>query len=744
MRTEVASYIKEKPQHFKPFWLPPPAPADETERINLEQMEGGSPPTSWESYLDALDRPGRRADDLTFRALTRRLNCRILLLVGDVKSPEQIIVYGKKVSFQDDRKQVVIPVLYKERHYQLVAPKPGREIPTEWLAREPGGQSQTVPRGGGWLPSCCSSQATGSERDRPGRSASRSVRVPRTSASKVSAQNGNAWLPPRASSSSAATSVRGGGDWLPSRAASSPCPSATASLCKADRPWLPSRAASSEVASHIRKEGKSWLPARAASASSARGSKRKASSMGRTGSNTVRTAGPRASGTQSDLRTNASPSPPEHVHVTDKETPGWCCKVCNQFVYPTATSNLSRCKSSHIAKHHPHLPKSTFGRLRAQVLVQTQPAHVLPQPYWKCAWCHEGLPKLETAVYVSSVRRHLRRCAHAPKNSSPGANAIELAKAIRLPQLPRFLKARTKDPARALTAMSKSIKVWERVLRQRARLQQLGHDVHTLLRAEKCEPEPRLFFTCSRCFGVKARVNRLQKWTQRCASDEDLQTERQKQLRTLGPNRAQLYTQFDQRNRRKLCDVWNMTAAERGQLQARVRLLSKQGPANQWIRDVTADGDVEPNPGPSSSSQAAAGDGATDEQPRSFDQWYVNLGGCEKLYDMLELLEAQAGKNRPSASCFAETRTSPADQARITRKLQVLGYSCFWSPSVTSARRGTQAYWRGGLCIAAARHVPCRQVAEWSGDADHIIALDYESFRAVGIWRRPGQGPLAF
>eukprot|EP00439_Symbiodinium_sp_Y106_P018821 s3194_g2.t1 len=143
LRTEVASYIKEKPQHFKPFWLPPPAPADETERINLEQMEGGSPPTSWESYLDALDRPGRRADDLTFRALTRRLNCRILLLVGDVKSPEQIIVYGKKVSFQDDRKQVVIPVLYKERHYQLVAPKPGREIPTEWLAREPGGQSQT-------------------------------------------------------------------------------------------------------------------------------------------------------------------------------------------------------------------------------------------------------------------------------------------------------------------------------------------------------------------------------------------------------------------------------------------------------------------------------------------------------------------------------------------------------------------------------------------------------------------------
>ena len=67
LRTEVASYIKEKPQHFKPFWLPPPEPLDETEKVNLEQMEGGSPPTTWESYLEALDRPARWADDLTFR-----------------------------------------------------------------------------------------------------------------------------------------------------------------------------------------------------------------------------------------------------------------------------------------------------------------------------------------------------------------------------------------------------------------------------------------------------------------------------------------------------------------------------------------------------------------------------------------------------------------------------------------------------------------------------------------------------
>ena len=220
----------------------------------------------------------------------------------------------------------------------------------------------------------------------------------------------------------------------------------------------------------------------------------------------------------------------------------------------------------------------------------TQTKHVLPQPYWKCAWCREGLPKLEPDAYVSSIKHHLKKCVHAPKKASPGANAIALAKAIQVPQVPRYLKAMATDPARATSALSKNTKVWESVLSQRARLHRLGHNVRVLLRAEKSEPEPRLLFTCTRCFVVKMRLHRLKRWTQRCTPDASLQTRRQKQLKNLGPRRAQLFTQFDKRNRRKLCDIWNMSAAERSQLQARVHLLAKQGPANQWIRDVTADG----------------------------------------------------------------------------------------------------------------------------------------------------------
>ena len=315
LRSEIASYIREKQSHFKPFWLPPPEPADETERVNLEQMEDGAPPATWDEYLRNLDRPGRWADDLTFRALTRRLNCRILLLVGDVKAPQQIIAYGKKIDFKDDRKQVVVPVLYKDRHYQLVAPKTGRTLPAEWLEQEVGGHTQQVPRGGGWLPSRSSSQASDSVCEE------------------------GAWLPSRASSSSAAPSLREAGDWMPARASSASSRSASA----------PSRAKPAEGSARrasANRAANAWLPSRASGSSKAstKGCKRKASSMCGTGANTAKTA----RSCTSTQRRDAGANSPEPDLTPASEAPGWFCKICNKFVYPTAKRNLARSKNSSV------------------------------------------------------------------------------------------------------------------------------------------------------------------------------------------------------------------------------------------------------------------------------------------------------------------------------------------------------------------------------------------------------------
>ena len=102
----------------------------------------------------------------------------------------------------------MIPLLYKNKHYQLLSPKTGKELPSAWLELEAGNHSQALPRGGGWLPSP-SSRSFGSGSGSP------QGKAP---------QPDKSCLPSRASSSrgsSAASSLasgrEGGRAWLPSR-----------------------------------------------------------------------------------------------------------------------------------------------------------------------------------------------------------------------------------------------------------------------------------------------------------------------------------------------------------------------------------------------------------------------------------------------------------------------------------------------------------------------------------------------
>ena len=46
--------------------------------------------------------------------------------------------------------------------------------------------------------------------------------------------------------------------------------------------------------------------------------------------------------------------------------------------------------------------------------------------------------------------------------------------------------------------------------------------------------------------------------------------------------------------------------------------------------------------------------------------------------------------------------------------------------------------WKGGLCAAVATSVPCRQLHSWTGDGGDLLMLDFERFRTVSAWRRPG------
>ena len=281
-------------------------------------------------WLCAKPKPWHRAAFTVARCISRclqeateRLNCRILLVLDDVSAPLQVIAYGKKINFKNDRKHQVIPLLYKDKHYQLSAPKAGKQPPSEWIDLEPGNHSMTLPRGGGWLPARGSSQA---------------------------------------SVSSVAASGRRAGGWLSSRC-SSTASAASASMVGDDGKLFPSRVPS------VASKDKKWMPARTSCASRSAQIKRRATSAGTVKAcKSARTTSSTrwAAGSINSLRLR-----PRIVDSITRPRGGGLVLpfVQADMLHAPAGQPLSRVKDLHIGKRHPATPRSSLARLHAPVIV---------------------------------------------------------------------------------------------------------------------------------------------------------------------------------------------------------------------------------------------------------------------------------------------------------------------------------------------------------------------------------------
>ena len=94
---------------------------------------------------------------------------------------------------------------------------------------------------------------------------------------------------------------------------------------------------------------------------------------------------------------------------------------------------------------------------------------------------------------------------------------------------------------------------------------------------------------------------------------------------------------------------------------SKLRFATKHGPGQDWVKDLTEDGDVEPNPGPSS----------------SFHQWAVNLGGSEHLFETTDLIrgpsdQAAARGDQLSGNTDPGLGSGSCHQTAATARLQYL------------------------------------------------------------------------
>ncbi|CAE7261621.1 pol [Symbiodinium necroappetens] len=180
LRSRVASYIQGHEERFKPFFEPscvsPDSADPEAEAAHLLIVEDGTPPATWQQYLEAIWRPARWADEISFRAAAALLGISLQLVCGRLDKPDQVL------SYVNPKSAITLYLRYSLGHYTLLLPK-GDKLP-DYIRQEAVAQtaSQTfAPRGGGkrqqstvglgldamddsWIPAHVSSEEEGAPR----------------------------------------------------------------------------------------------------------------------------------------------------------------------------------------------------------------------------------------------------------------------------------------------------------------------------------------------------------------------------------------------------------------------------------------------------------------------------------------------------------------------------------------------------------------------------------------------------
>ena len=102
LRSRLATYISQSPGKFRPYFHVPEVAADVEDReaalLELQKIENGPVPQSWDEYVLAIFRPARYADEVAFRATTSLLGVSITLVCGNLACPTQVLHYRNEKS----------------------------------------------------------------------------------------------------------------------------------------------------------------------------------------------------------------------------------------------------------------------------------------------------------------------------------------------------------------------------------------------------------------------------------------------------------------------------------------------------------------------------------------------------------------------------------------------------------------------------------------------------------------------
>ena len=379
----------------------------------------------------------------------------------------------------------------------------------------------------------------------------------------------------------------------------------------------------------------------------------------------------------------------------------WTCNLCHEVLRGRLQRSLSSARLRHIKKVHPKKAKQVLPAFKKRIEIAT-PSAAIPdeQRSWTCPKCKQGFAWMnagtlrrsrrahEQACYGLSAKQMRKRCYTRSSWKAKHAKTVENNAALR--------RSRTDQSMREYNA-----KGFGPVFRIPASL--LGREQ----------------FSCAACTFM------AQKWKEI----------RQHQCRQEVGRKAMLQDHrriaFWSRNREKKPDVigclvsnWKLTLHEVKSLEknlenvgGRKRICPIQ--KCSWFKDVTQDGDVHPNPGPSDCRHLTA--------------FMINAQGASNSWAVARWTI----KHRPCLVVIQEVAMCSRKSADLSRFMLQHGYrSWFAVPPTVNNVRG-QEHTFGGVGIFVRRDKSAFQIQQKVCADGQAIMLQLDHAVVIGAYVPP-------
>ena len=394
--------------------------------------------------------------------------------------------------------------------------------------------------------------------------------------------------------------------------------------------------------------------------------------------------------------------PQTTFHQVDKYR--WTCNLCQEVLRGNKYKSISCARLRHVQQVHKKEAKKVHPLLKKRVQIVTPSAAIPPdQRSWSCPKCNKGFGSLTTTALLRSRLAHEKQCygltSKQLKKRCYSRESWQAKHKKTVADNAAINRGRTDDAIKQYNAVGPGFL-----------FRVPGAHIGT----------ERDQFSCAVCTLFSQKWNGLDKHQCEGASGRQ---------RFIAHHRRRMFWAQHRRDHPELISFlvtkWKITAKELQILEKGVATAGgRRGitPAQQcsWFKDVTQDGDVHPNPGPSAGGPC-------------FKTCMINAGGSSGAWAVARWVV----RERLTVAVVQEHALLPEKQADMSRFLKKHGYRAwFVAPANLNNIKG-QAYTTGGVSIWVRQDKPAREVHRWCTISGQALMIELDNLYFVGVYLPP-------